>query len=166
MNRKELDDEARAAGIAKPGKFKRKADLEAALAAAASPPGHLADGTTAFVISVFKKRALIEVSTETAGQLFGQALGDFGRTHTIEAVERDIAQIAKRDCGLAESGMAAAALRMAYELENPWNSATSKAQCAKSLRELLETLLERAPEVPKKDDIDSLGAERNARRQG
>lgn len=166
MNRKELDEKARAAGVSKPEKFKRKADLEAAIAEASPPPSRLADGTPAFVISVFKNRSLIEVPTETAAELFGEQLGDFGRTHVIEAVERDIAEIAKRDQGLAESGMAAAALRMAYELENPWNSATSKAQCAKSLCELLEALLERAPEAPKKDGVDALSTERANRREG
>jgi hypothetical protein len=166
VKRQELNAKAAELGIPDPDKLGTKADVQAAIAAAAKPPTSLADGTTAFVISVFKNRTLIEVPTETAAELFGQALGEYGRTHTIEAVERDIADIAKRDSELAESGMAAAALRMAYELENPWNSATSKAQCAKSMRELLEALLERAGEAPTKDGVDALSAEREARLTG
>lgn len=166
MNRAELNAEASKRGVKSPSKLKTKAAVEAAIAAAVTPPTTLADGTKAFVVSVFKNRTLIEVPTETAAELFGQALGEYGRTHTIEAVERDIAEIARRDPELAASGMAAAALRMAYELENPWNSATSKAQCAKSMRELIEALLERAPEAPNEDGVDAIGAEREARLAG
>lgn len=165
MNRSELNAKAAELGIEEPARLKTKGDVEAAIAAAKSPTS-LADGTTAFVVSVFKNRALIEVPRDTAEELFGQPLGDHGRVHTIEAVERDIAEIAKRDPELAECGMAAAALRMAYELENPWNSATSKAQCAKSMRELIEVLLERAPEAPTKDGVDALSAERETRLKG
>lgn len=166
MNRSELNAKAARAGVADPGRYKKKADLEVAIAAAAKPPTELADGTSAFVVSVFKNRALVEVPRTTAEELFGEALGDHGRVQTIDAVERDIAEIAKRDPELAKSGLAAAALRMAYELENPWNSATSKAQCAKSMRELIEVLLERAPEAPTKDGVDALSADRESRLKG
>lgn len=164
MTRQQLDEKARSLGI-NPKELKTKAAVEAAIAEA-DLPAQLASGVPAYVVSIFKKRALLEVSTDTAEELFGRPLAQCGRTHTIEAVERDIAEITKRDRESGESGMAAAALRMAYELEVPWNSATSKAQCAKSLRELLQTLFERAPEAPKKDGVDALSAERDARRQG
>lgn len=168
--RKELNAEAAKLGIAGAEKLKTKADVEAAITAAQSRPQHFADGTPAFVISVFGppggRRCLIEVSAATAEDLFQQPLASVARFHTIEAVERDIAAIAERDLKVAESGMAAAAVRLAYELENPYNSATSKAQCAKSLRELIERLLEEAPAEEKEDEVSRIGASRSSRIDG
>lgn len=80
------------------------------------------------------------------------------------AVERDIAEIAKRDKRLAESGLAAAALALARELDKPKNSATSKSMCAKALRETLDRLRELTPPERTMDGIDDLAAKRATRR--
>ena len=82
----------------------------------------------------------------------------------VDAIKRDLAEIAKRDKALAESGLLATALQMARELDKPRNSATSKAMCAKSLRETLDRLRELAPPKRVKDGIDDLGTKRATRR--
>lgn len=166
--RKELNDLAWELDIDGVEKMRTKAEVEAAIAAAIEPPNHFADGTPAYVLSIVgpvkARRVLIEVTLDVAQQLFDQPLAQRARPHTVDGVERDIAAIAERDPDLAESGTAAAAIRLAYELENPYNSATSKAQCAKSLRELLERLLELAPPEEGKDQLSEIVAGYDARR--
>lgn len=80
-----------------------------------------------------------------------------------ESTQRDLDAIAKRDEALAESAIAASALAMARELDNASNSATSKAMCAKALREAMDRLRELAPEVEKSDDLDELSRRRSKR---
>lgn len=79
------------------------------------------------------------------------------------AVTRDIAELAGRDERLAESGLAASALALARELDNP-NSATSKSMCARSLLETLDRLRQLAPPERKRDRIDELASRRASRR--
>lgn len=82
------------------------------------------------------------------------------------AVARDIAEIAKRDEGLASSGLAAAALALARELDIPKNSATSKSMCARALAEQLDRLRALAPPATEADDIDDLATRRQKRLAG
>jgi hypothetical protein len=55
-------------------------------------------------------------------------------------VKRDLAEIAKRDKRLSESGLAATALALAADIDNPKNSATSRSMCARALNEALADL--------------------------
>ena len=80
-----------------------------------------------------------------------------------EAVQRDIAAIARRDSSLASSALAATALSMARELDDKGNSATSKSMCAARLLDTLDRLRELAPEEETKDNLDDLSARRAAR---
>lgn len=79
------------------------------------------------------------------------------------AVRRDIDEIASRDAWLAQSGLAASALALARELDNP-NSATSKSMCGRTLLETLDRLRELSPPAKKHDRIDELAGRRAARR--
>jgi hypothetical protein len=81
-----------------------------------------------------------------------------------EAVQRDLNRLAKRDPDLAKSGLAAAALALAAALDEPGNSATSKAMCAKALAETFGRLREMAPEEKRKDKVDEISSRRAARR--
>lgn len=82
----------------------------------------------------------------------------------VDAVEEDLRRIEEREPQLVRSGLAATAFALARDLDNPRNSATSKSMCAKALSEVLDRLLELAPEAPKKDKIDELASRRTARR--
>lgn len=81
------------------------------------------------------------------------------------AVKRDIAAIAKLDKSLAQSGIAAAALALARELDVPKNSATSKSMCARALAEQLDRLRALAPPATEADGIDDLLTARRKRRR-
>lgn len=131
-------------------------------------PGANPFGPSVRVISVFgtnRSHALIEIPAEVAAELFGP-LADYPRSDVVEAVELDLAEIAERDEQLAKSGLAAVALRLALELDHPFNSATSKGQCAKTLNETLDRLRELAPEKEESDGVDDLAERRRARRKG
>jgi hypothetical protein len=82
----------------------------------------------------------------------------------VKAVERDLAEIRKRDRALAESAVAASALALAREIDSPSNSAAGKAACARSLLETMERLRELAPPAGEGDRIDDLGRRREVRR--
>lgn len=81
----------------------------------------------------------------------------------VAAVRRDLRQIAKRDPELAKSGLAASALALAAELDDPDNSATAKAACARALTETLDRLRELVPPAVEQDRLDELAAARAAR---
>lgn len=118
------------------------------------------------IFGPFNSKALVEMSVDLAAQLFGEVpLFQAGDARVVDAVQRDIDDLAKRDEGLAQSALAATAMQMAYELQNPYNSATSKAQCAKSLREALADLREMAPPAVLKDGVDDLSTHRAKRRE-
>jgi len=106
------------------------------------------------------------MSAEVAGELLGEALALSGGSNVIEAVERDLAELRERDERLAESGLAAAAMAMAYEIEHPYNSATSKSMCAKVLRETIDRLHELAPPEQEKDELDAILDGRRERLEG
>lgn len=105
------------------------------------------------------------MSSEKAADLFPNGtLGSSGPTDVVDAVERDVDAIRQSAPALADSALAATALSLAYEIEHPYNSATSKSMCAKALMEAMATLRELAPPAEKKDAIDELAAERKKRR--
>lgn len=81
------------------------------------------------------------------------------------AVRRDLAEIAKSDRELAQSTLAMSALRLASEMDNSGNSATSKSMCARELRDTLDRLRELCPKAEAKDKVDELGARRDSRRK-
>jgi hypothetical protein len=82
------------------------------------------------VCGPFGNKTVIAVPTEVAEHWFPIGLAQSGRTDPVTAVELDLDTIRKKAPELAESGTAATALQMAYELVNPYNSATAKSMCA------------------------------------
>jgi hypothetical protein len=82
----------------------------------------------------------------------------------LDAVERDIAEIRKRDEGLADSALAAIAKVLAAQLDDLSNSATSKSMCAKALTETMDRLLELAPAKEVADGVDEVAKQREQRR--
>lgn len=118
------------------------------------------------VISVFgpfASRTLVEMPTELANELFVEPLSRSGRTNVIESVERGVAEIRKVDPRLADSVLAATAFALAYEMEHPYNSATSKSMCAGRLFEADARLRELTPEGVQKGGLDDLSARRTER---
>lgn len=86
------------------------------------------------------------------------------KSSVAEAVERDLAVIAKSDKELAQSALAMSALRLAREMDTSDNSATSKSMCARELRDTMDRLRELAPKEEKEDGLDDLSKRRAARR--
>jgi hypothetical protein len=169
LSRDVLNKEATKRGVEGADKLPNRGEVIKAIEAAeddqrASNPF----APSARVISVFgtkRSHALILMPAEIAEEYFGR-LDECPRSEVVEAVERDLADIAARDEELARSGPAAVALRLALELDHPYNSATSKGQCAKTLNETLDRLRELAPEQEEKDGIDALNDKRGVRRKG
>lgn len=64
---------------------------------------------------------------------------------------------------LRGSGLAAAALALARDIDTPGNSATSRSMCARELREHLDRLRELAPPKKERDRLDDLKDSRVAR---
>jgi len=122
------------------------------------------------LVSVFGPwgaRVLIEMSRSAAESLFELGLPD-SPSNLIAAVERDLAELDRRLPGLGDSSGAATALALAYEIEHPYNSATSKSMCARTLNETMTLLRASVPvEEPADDALDLLTAEvRRARGHG
>lgn len=82
------------------------------------------------------------------------------------AVERDLKAIHRRDRDLADGTLAASALVLAEQLDDPANSATSKSLCAKELRETMATLRHLLPAETEDDSVDELRDRRERRRAG
>jgi hypothetical protein len=80
----------------------------------------------------------------------------------VKAVRGDLALLGDRR--LAGSALAATALALAGQLDNPKSSATAKAMCAGKLIEALDRLRELAPPRKETDDVDEVQAKREARR--
>lgn len=88
---------------------------------------------------------------------------DFGGVvSVVDAVRRDLVSLGG---DLGESALAATALALAAELDDPGNSATSKSMCARALNETMERLRALVPEEPagKVSKLDELRARRAAR---
>lgn len=117
------------------------------------------------VLRVHQDRTTIEVSTDLAAFLFRKPLSESGQASVATAVEEDLALIRQRDEKVANSAIAAAALRMGYELDDPFNSATSKSQCAKALQAHMDRLLELSPPGQEEEGkLHELKSQREARR--
>ncbi len=97
------------------------------------------------VLNVYRSRTVIELSTPLASFLFERPLEDSGTMSTVDAVEADLALIRSRDPRVADGAIAAGALRMAHEIEDPFNSATAKSMCMKALQAAMDRLLELSP---------------------
>lgn len=80
-----------------------------------------------------------------------------------EAVERELKAM---PAAVGRSAVAAAALAMAGEIDDPGNSATSKSMCSKELREAMTALRALAPAKRKSDQIDDLTKRRAKRLTG
>lgn len=148
LTRDQLNEKAEKLGVDGAVRMKnRKAVIEAIEAQQEKFAGLSPDlfNRGARVINVYHGRTVLEVSTDLASYLFREPLGESGRTDTVSAVEADLALIRLRDPKVADSGIAAGALRMAQELEDPYNSATSKSQCMKALHQAMDRLLELSP---------------------
>lgn len=118
------------------------------------------------VFGAFGARTLIEVPTELAMELFQEPLSRCGGLNVVEAVERDLAEIGDRAAWVSDSAIAATAVRLAYELQNPFNSATSKSMCARSMIEAMNRLRELAPKQEEPDQVDELATARATRLAG
>ena len=79
-----------------------------------------------------------------------------------DAVRRDIDAIGEREPEVAGSGLAALALSLAREMDDPGNSATSKSMCARALADALDRLRELAPER-KESPLEAIKARRERR---
>lgn len=122
-----------------------------------------AGGHILSVFGAFNSRALVEVPMSVVPRLFSDGVALASRTAAVEAIDHDIAAIRERDEDLADSALAAAAMSMAYELENPYNSATSKSMCARALLELMNRLRELAPPAEQGDGVDDIATQRAKR---
>lgn len=80
------------------------------------------------------------------------------------AVESDLAELAKRDPHLPATALAASALELARQMDDPENSATAKSMCSRALTEVLDRLAAQAPAKAKGDRIDELAQRRASRR--
>lgn len=83
-----------------------------------------------------------------------------------DAVRRDLEDIRARAPQIADSGLGAAALALATEIDRPKNSATSKSMCAKALLDTLDRLRELAPAKPAEDGLDDITKRRADRLRG
>ena len=84
----------------------------------------------------------------------------------VASVGRDLERLAAIDAPLASSGLAAAALALARDIDDPSNSATSKSMCAKALLDITDRLWELAPAGADGDALDELARRRAARIAG
>jgi hypothetical protein len=134
-------------------------------AASAKAPDLYALG--ARVVSVFgpfNNHVLIEMPASVAKTMFPEPFAASARTSVIEAAMHDMEAIRMRDAELADSALAASAVALAYEIENPYNSATSKSMCARELRDTMDRLVQLAPQAKPKDRVDDLAKRREDRR--
>lgn len=122
--------------------------------------------TVVGVFGPFASRALVEMPVDQAEEFCGGALSSAVPLEVISGALRDVEAITRRDEKVGGSALAASAVTLAYELANPYNSATSKALCARALRETMDRLEELLPpEVKERDGIDQLAVERERRRR-
>lgn len=116
------------------------------------------------VFGPFNSKAMVLMSADLAMELFADPLPEAAPLHVVDGVLHDIEELAERDEGLAASALAASALQLAFEMANPYNSATSKAMCAKALAEAMDRLRELAPPKKERDRVDDLAERRRSRR--
>jgi hypothetical protein len=75
-------------------------------------------------------------------------------------------RLRKRDANLADSSLAASAVAMAFEIDHPFNSATSKANCQARLQEAMRELYALAPAEEKGGKLHDIRDARTARLAG
>lgn len=93
----------------------------------------------------------------------GEPNGSAGGEKTVvSAVERDLADLAKRDNRLSESTLAMSALALAREMDSD-SSATSKSMCARALLETMDRLWELSPAEKEASPLDEIRARRESR---
>lgn len=126
---------------------------------------HEMGGRVLSVFGPFGSRTLIELPTDVAQEMFPDGLAFSGRPDVVEATEREVAALGERAPEVGGSALASAAVALAYELTNPFNSATSKSMCARELREAMARLRELAPPKAERDRIDEVARKREARRR-
>jgi hypothetical protein len=80
----------------------------------------------------------------------------------VEAVNFDLEQLGE---DLSKTSLAASALALAAEMDEPGNSATSKSMCAKALLETMDRLRQLAPPKREKTRRDELADKRATRRK-
>ncbi len=169
LPRDTLNDKAAKLGIAEADQLSTRADVIRAIEAAKSAQDAGLWGRGVYVASVFAKgkRVLVDMSADLARQHFGEVpLHEAASTSVVDATEKQLAGIRERNADVADSALAAAALRMAYELDHPYNSATAKSYCIKELRQSMDRLLELAPAGEgEKGALDELKARRRAQRK-
>jgi hypothetical protein len=118
------------------------------------------------VLRVHGEIVVLTLPRDLAEYLFKAPLRHGGVVTASEAAERDIGKIRQRDRVVADSAIAATVVSMAREVDDPFNSATSKAQCAKELRQGYERLLEQSPPpAPEESDLERLRRKRATRVQ-
>lgn len=115
------------------------------------------------VFGPFKNRVLIEMDAERAMEMFPDGLGDARPSRMIDATEGEIESWRTVAPKVAASAYAAAAVAMAYEVEDPYNGATSKAYCAKELRETMTLLRGMLPVEKKNDGVNDIERKREER---
>lgn len=133
--------------------------LEAVVMPAKKPKGDEFRGRVVSVFGPFNSKALVEVSMDTALRMIEAdaiAPRSFG---VIDAIDNELAGLREHAPEIADSALAAAARALAYELENPYNSLTSKSQATKELRDGMDRLRELVPDDSEEDAIDGLRAD-------
>lgn len=120
-------------------------------------------GRVVSIFGPFGSRALIEVSSETARNLLDAGEIEPCGRGVIDAIDGELAELRGRSPVLAASALAAALRVLAYELENPYNSLTSKAAATKELREGSDRLRELAPPARERTRLDQLREDREQR---
>lgn len=116
------------------------------------------------VVSAYKGRAMVEMTVDEAKALLAvDNLDDARPALVIEAAERDVERIRRRDPDLADSVLSASMIAMAYEVANPYNSSTSKSMCQARIEATMDTLRALMPPERKRDSIDELADKRTNR---
>lgn len=122
-------------------------------------------GRVLSVFGPFNALTLVQIPTELALDVFPDGLAVAARPDLVAAVERELAEIRERSGATSDSALAATALVMAYEIQDPYNSATSKAMCAKAMAETMRDLRAACPPSEQEDRVDEI-AKRRKRRLG
>lgn len=105
------------------------------------------------VFGPFGSQALVHMTSDQAAKLVETDVAQAAPAYVIEAVSADLYRLPVE---LHASALAATARAMAFELSNPYNSATSKAQCAKVLADVMDRLLESVQEEEEADELDRI----------
>jgi hypothetical protein len=114
------------------------------------------------VFGPFGSRVLVDMPVGLASELFeDDPLGECAPHNVIDSIQRGLDDMPP---AVAGSALAAMALALGREIEHPYNSATSKSMCAKSLMEALDRLRAIAPPKQEADGIDDIAGQREKRR--